>query len=215
MGLDIHMVQTPHEVPPGYVSQYDGQPEYFRVNAAAVPLLVSLIGASGVLVEEELPIWPDRPPPGLTIERLEALEDQGNGGEPLDNALGLLERRAWTTYKTALEQALARRASTQGKVPAYKLRTSDGWLVSPEECTLLAQSLTSFLPVLQQKQLDEILAPYEHERRQQIAYYKAKQGFVPLGMDGPPISLEEAREWLAQFAAYNELAARHGGYRVL
>lgn len=95
MGLDMHMVQKPETVPPGYTCQYEDQPEYFRVNSGAVPLMIALATAAGALVEEELPLFPDRPPKGLTIDRLEDIEAQQGGGDKLANPLNPAEAKDW------------------------------------------------------------------------------------------------------------------------
>jgi hypothetical protein len=214
MGYDLHMAERPAAVPEGYVPQYEGQPEYFRVRAEPMKVLVALMAEADAVSLEPTPEFPRWPPPGLDEKRAAAIAAHRRDGGRLTPPLTIFEQAALRASEDALEAILRRPSAEPGRVPVYKFQSNDGWWVSPEECRGLDRSLRRFADELSDDVLAAVLAPFEAVQRREAEHYRRTQGFVPLGFESPILTTESAREWLREFAAYNALAAEHGGYHV-
>lgn len=214
MGYDLHMVERPAAVPAAYVPQYEGQPGYYRIRAEAGRVLVALMVEADALSLEEEPDFPAWPPRGLEGSRAMEAREHLRSGAPLDPPLTGEERHALVGFEASIDEVLRRPSSEPGLVPMYKFQSNDGWLVSPEECRSLDRALRRLADELSEGTLAHVLAPFEDQRRREAEHYVRTQGFVPLGYEGPILTLESARAWLLEFGAYNALAAEHGGYRV-
>ena len=71
------------------------------------------------------------------------------------NTVGLLNYTPHTPWQQDMNEeevraVLAQRAPVVTQVPAFKFCSNDGWLVTPEECSLIAQRLRTSKDVLAQ-----------------------------------------------------------------
>lgn len=99
------------------------------------------------------------------------------------------ERPAFAEYLARFEAATGQPAPP-AKALGYEFRTNDGWLVTPDQCRVIADGL------------DEDLAEYPDELIRGLrdrGYSHTKESVVDL---------------LSPWTRFNRLAADHGGYRV-
>jgi hypothetical protein len=196
MGYDLHMCRKPRRIPPGFEPQYEGQPEYFRFNVFGMQSMRQIMQRAELLDDDVDVDWPEFPPAGWDDERawtlVEAIEaeraedtDHPDGALEIEPPPTLPERVAVTNYLAARDVVRAVRSPDPALVPAVKFSSNDGWLVTPEECLLIAHGL--------RRALDES---------------------GPALWEGEDITDHEARRWIEQWIAYNLLAADNGGYRV-
>ena len=189
MGFDLRILEPLGALPAQYAPQYVDAPEYFRIPVAAMEAMRAALRVADVLDESaRTPSFPPWPPP-------EAQSDF----EPVARAAERtsLEPPSTATELAALDAYRARRATvlrtTSGdpaRVPAFKLGSNDGWIVSAPEAHAIAAGLRAALAA------------------DPDALHEAMRAA------GSPLARPEALAWVAAFAAYNELAAEHGGYRV-
>jgi hypothetical protein len=186
MGYDMHMVQPPAKLPPGYRPQYVDTPGYHRLNIHWMPLVRESMRRAGALDDYDVGPLPEWPPEGLDEERamelMDAIEEERTARPPMTDA----ERRRVNAYEAAREEGLAALSPKgAGHVPYWKFCSNDGWLVAPAECRVIAERLSSAL-----------------EKRGA----KLWEGF-----DKPD---DSAREVLHGWLGFVRLAADHGGFRV-
>lgn len=97
-----------------------------------------------------------------------------------------------TLFKRAMkeeEALLAKDSQKEGHIPVYKFATNDGWIVTPEECEIIAVSLKAKL-LEDNRVFVEQVAKMSHLTHR---------------------TLEIA---LIDFGKFNQFAKKYGGYRV-
>jgi hypothetical protein len=163
----------------------DGRPEYFRLTvfgmAKAVGLMSMLSMADSTVLEKRLPTAAD-----FDLDYVpQRFDEKGNR---IDYAPDSTEER----FLSAVERE--RDGDSGCRIPFYKLRTNDGWLVTPAE-------------------IERSLARYE----------ECFAHFAKLPSDLPWVVIEdgvwtgelETVEWWGEWIEYLRAAAGHGGFRVL
>jgi hypothetical protein len=196
MGYDMFMLRNPEAATPGYEAQDEGQPEYWRFNSAGMAGMLEIMGKAKVVDDNTTaPPMSDWPPRGmLSEERAEELADWAWWAEEAEKPPTDSEIQRLKPWLDELDRWRRTPSSQKGRVPAFKFRTNDGWIVTPEECTIIADGLQS--GVDRSKGLLGRLT-----------------GIVPAPRRSG-ISREEAAKWILQWAGYNRAAARFGGYSV-
>jgi hypothetical protein len=184
MGYDMRMVQTPASVPPNIQLQNPESPGYHRLNIRAMPLVREMMQVAGALDDCGEPVtpFPDWPPKGITEERAYELMDPDPEDPPQPPATK--EEQALIDRYRAERDVVLAELGEDGHVGYWKFCSNDGWLVTPDECRIIADVLTSAL-----------------ERREPL-------------WDDLDITEENARDLLLPWIGFNRLAADHGGYRV-
>lgn len=196
MGYELHMRRKPPRIPPAFEPQYEGQPEYFRFNIYGMQSMRQIMSRAELLDDDVDVDWPEFPPAGWDEERawmlVEAIDaERAEDSSDPDGALRveppptLPERVAVTSYLAARDAVRAVRSPNPARVPTAKFCSNDGWLVTPDECLVLARGL--------RRALDDV---------------------GPALWEVEDLSDHEARRWIEQWIAYNALAAENGGYHV-
>src|SRR5262249_6073115 len=104
------------------------------------------MAVAGVLDEEaSSPKLPDWPPRGVSAERADQLSLYLFAPAKLDKVIKPSERRPVADFLEQFADATGRGSDTPGRVPAYKFRSNDGWLVTPDECRVIADGLDAAL----------------------------------------------------------------------
>ncbi len=158
------------------------------------------------------PEWPSWPPKDVPPERVKILH-RAMSGKGDDHELTPKERAAVKSMLRRAEEIRATRSRKRGMVPAFKFRTNDGWLVVPEECSAIARALRSFAPGIDARKMSELEVAYAQAQAKLLTKIP-KSEVVVSGNAKLGLSPEELRRWVLQWAAYNELAASHQGYRI-
>jgi len=204
MGFDMHMREAPTaaEVKKAGLDQSD--PGYFRYNISAMPVMVTTMIWAGVVVDDEqAPTFPEIPE-SVPEARKDAMS-KALWQPSLDAKLPAADRAIVVKYRATLHA----HSKHAGKVPAYKFQVNDGFLVAPDECTAIVTSLRNYKPDPAK------LAKLNQLRRDaQAALTKQLGGAKPVGGGDDGLSLDEWKQWIADWVAYNTVAARHGGYTV-
>ena len=125
MGYDmtIRAYTGPERVKTRDEEEYMEDGSYFRLNIWGMSVMRNIMFKAGVLdTEFNYAEWPNRPDDN----------EYDDDGEPIT-----------ATAKAADAAADAIKASHagNGRVPAFKFGSNDGWLVTPEECLTLAAAL--------------------------------------------------------------------------
>ena len=180
MGLDLSMLRHPGKIPKSFPKEVRETPGYFRGG-----FLVTMDVAGIFDYDTEFLKGPDWPPPGIKEERAEQLRllfEPAADDDPVISLIDLKptyrELRLMQKYFTESDRTNSARSKKQGRVPVFKFGSNDGWIVTPEECLIIAIRLRLYL---------------------------AEESHVE--DEGDPEGLEA-------FIAFNELAAKYGGYRV-
>lgn len=147
MGMDLSLVRHPDIIPPGLPEILRESPGYFR----GVPW--ESLAAAGILDSDTMwPASPAWPPDGMTEDRAEAilrLFEPPCDGDPETSVVQInptyRELRKVQQYVREHQQNLSQRSRKQGKVPAFKFGSNDGWHVTPEECLIIASRLQALL----------------------------------------------------------------------
>ena len=105
------------------------------------------------------------------------------------------EKRILTPIRDQIAEIRGTRSANPTKVPAFKFSTNDGWLVDPEECRLIARALRKAVA-------------------NSSKFFGLFSSFLPSRKESG-ISKREAGQWILNWAAYNEVASKHGGYKVM
>jgi hypothetical protein len=101
-----------------------------------------------------------------------------------------------------------------GKVPSFKFTGNDGWIVAGDECTVIATHLREFAKHVTQDKLDEMGREYTKAKQPMLDAMSKNGEKVLTSNEMIGMSLADYRSWINEWAAYNEIAAKHKGYRV-
>ncbi|MDC0720276.1 hypothetical protein [Nannocystis bainbridge] len=185
MGYDLQMVRTPPTVDEDELPNSSGVAGYYRFNVRGMATTVgALEWADAIHYGEAAPI-PELELGELDEERVLAAFAALRGEAAEGPAPTEAELAAARAYLQAHEAAVESSSLKDGRVGAFKFQSNDGWLVTPEECAVLARKLREHVEVI------------------------AQDYFPDAG-----VAREDGRKWILGFARYNEIAAEHGGYRV-
>jgi hypothetical protein len=196
MGYDIFMLQKPPANIPGYKPQDEGDPEYWRFNAGGMAGMLRIMIKARIADRNfAAPPLSDWPPKGvLSEERAEELADWAWWGEMPGKPPTESEMQRLQPWRDALERWRRTPSTEPGRVPAFKFCTNDGWIVTPEECTIIANGLEAGVT----------------RSRRVLGRFR---GIVPSPRRSG-IPRDEAAQWILQWAGYNRAAAQLGGYSV-
>lgn len=189
MGFDLRMLEEPVELGQEYQPEFDDDPGGFQMTSAGMGIMVEVMHKAGVLeFDTSEPQWP-WPTTVLPAARAELLEEwvfmvENPEVEPTEE-----EKRLLMPVRDEIDRAKRCRSVQPGKVPAFKFSTNDGWIVVPQECLAITQGLKAAI-----------------ERDGAV-------GFLP-SEEAIGLSEKEVKDWVLNWAAFNELAARHGGYSI-
>jgi hypothetical protein len=197
MGYDMYMLRTPEGNLGSYKPQFDEQPECWRFAGGGMQAMLEVMVKARVidLNFRGAPAVTDWPPPGtIPAERAEELGDWAWWGEASDNPPTESEMRL---LKPWLEEVDGWRRTTSqdpDRVAAFKFCTNDGWIVSPAECTIIANGLHAGV-------------------RRSHGPFGWFTGIIPSPRRSG-ISRAEAEVWILNWAAFNRVAAQNDGYSV-
>jgi hypothetical protein len=191
----MQFTRRPSALPEWYEPIDPDSPDLYQVTFGGMYEVAAGMAAAGLLDEDapvpELPNWESA---GFTPERGQELFDfwvyPHQPGKPtLEDVAEPHERLAFAEFLKRYEAATGQPAPA-GKALGYKFLSSDGWLVTPDECRLIASGLESAL---------------DHQR-----------GKLVRGLRGRGYSRTTETVWdlLFWWARYNLVAADYGGYRI-
>ncbi len=145
MGYDLY-ARTPRVACPTRLGFGAPDAWYFRFVVSEMDDLVVLLSEADVLDLDAEPSDPPEPPP-------RAWEHFDHEGQPLsDEARQFVEA----------EEAARASAGLPGRVPLFKFRSNDGWIVMPDECRSIASALEARLiplaPELRPALISEFIA---------------------------------------------------------
>lgn len=179
MGYDLQMIVEP---------KFQLTPGSYNTSGSGIDLLANIMDLAGVLDDSPVPTlevaWP---PPGMSAERAEKVYWYLNGSAAPNPPASAAEFAACGNYKTARDRWAQTRSPQADKVPGFKFQSNDNWLVTPEECSLIAAAL------------DKLLAD------------PPKNLGETIGFEG---DAEELMELVEDWRDYNFVASTHGGYTV-
>ncbi|MCY1057618.1 hypothetical protein [Nannocystis sp. SCPEA4] len=186
MGFDLQMVRTPAAADEAELPNSSGIAGYYRFNVWGMNMTVGALEWADAIHYKSAPPIPEPELNGIDEDRLFETIEALRGEAPETAAPPTeAEVRAARAYVQAHEDSVSASSLVDGRVGAYKFQTNDGWLVTPEECVVLARKL------------------------RQHAELIARDYFPDAG-----VKQDDGRRWILGFARYNEIAAEHGGYRV-
>ncbi len=191
MGFNMRFVRPANCLPAWYQPSEPADPACYQLTFDGMFEVAAAMAAANLLDEKvSAPRLPQWPPRGLSPQRSEQLQPYLYDAAELDEVIEPHERPLVTGFVDRFTTATGRRSKSPGRVPAYKFRSNDGWLVVPEECQVIADGLDAALV----------------ERRNELL-----RGLRVRGYSRTPKTLADLLVWWAQ---YNRMAADHGGYRV-
>lgn len=187
MGFDLSMVRKPPSVDERELPNSNGIPGNYRFTTWGMQMTLGALEWADAIYYGRAPALPALDVGGLdeegVVAALAALVAPGEGSAgpaPSAEALDLARR-----HLRACEDVLTRSSLCDGRVGAYKFRSNDGWLVTPEECEVLDARLRASATMI------------------------ARDMFTDAGL-----TADEGLRWVLGFARYNAVAAAYGGYRV-
>jgi hypothetical protein len=195
MSFWMQFVRPATNLPEWYEPPTTDFPDLYDLTIQGMGAIVTAMSFLYLLDEEapvpEVPRWEDV---GLSTERGQELFQywvyRPQPGRPtLEDVIEPHERAAFADYLARFEAATGQPAPPD-RALGYKFRSCDGWLVTPDECLVIADVL------------EENLANF----RGTLA--------LEMGYRGYPHTEESIADLLSPWAKYNRVAADHGGYRV-
>jgi len=213
MGFDIQMVEPPTLAEAKKAQLDHDNPGYFRFNWSAMPVMVVTMAWAGAVVEEDAPSWPEWPPKRTPSERKDLLSE-ALWDATLDPRLTVEEKQATIVTRVAIAKIRATGSKQVGKVPSFKFSTNDGYVVTATECAIIATKLRAYAKKVTRAQLTELDKLYREVKQPMLDATKQRDEIVVLGDQGLGLTLEEYREWILQWATYNDVASHHRGYAV-
>lgn len=215
MGMDITMNGHPTAAEIQQAKLDADSPDYFRFNWSGMrAMLITMVAADAVSDSDPPPKFPTWPPPDLPKDRKELFEE-ALYDEKAEVKLTAAEKTRIRAIRQQFDKVRATRSTKKGKVPAFKFTSNEGWIVASDECAVIATKLRAFATRATQKDLDTVDRAYrESQARLDAAITKGSPDEVSLTPQGLGMSLPQYRAWILEWASYNQVAARHGGYHV-
>lgn len=133
MGYDMHRIDAPPNSP--------GQ-DYFRLNIRGMGKMRELV--DGILCDTPHPPFPSEPLGWDESTTEEFCEWSG------DSPTQPHAREDFNIHHRETRAQLGFRSAHTGKVSAYKFGSNDGWVVVPDECTILADEAALALGYLEE-----------------------------------------------------------------
>ena len=199
MGFWTQFAKRPGDLPAWYEPIDSDYPALYQLTFDGMFEVAAGMAAAGLLDEKtKAPKLPNWPPRGLSEERADELwphifDPHEQEDVPLADVLRPDEKPvvadAIARYLVRFEAATGR-AAPPGKALAYKFTSSDGWLVTPAECRVIADGLEAALSGQRTRLVRELKARGYSQNRKTIV------------------------DLLEPWAQYNRVAADYGGYRV-
>jgi hypothetical protein len=212
-GMDITTLQKPKGVPPGYAHQHS-DPSYYRFNVQGMAAMRNLMDVAGALSTEAPPQFPKAPKAADPTQQ--ALYDEvlqgGTGSASARKKLSASQLKTLDEYIAAVRQAQGARSAAADKVPSFKFESNEGWLVTPDECKLIAKALRAYAVKLSGSEAKTANAAAKKADEKLAAQVVDKQ-MVRL-TEEVGMSAEEMKSWMLDWAEYNQLASTAGGYEV-
>jgi hypothetical protein len=190
MGFTMRFAQPARTLPDWYQPSEPDDPSSYQLTFGGMFEVAAAMAVADLLDEEmatpKLPRWPPR---GISPQRADELRLHLFTPE-LDDVIKPRELPLVADFLKRFSRATGRRSNSLGRVPAFKFLSNDGWLVTPDECQLIADGL------------DTALA----KRRAELVRGLRAQGYSR--------TAKTVADLLIWWAQYNRVAADHGGYRV-
>lgn len=168
MGYDMHIVDADPVKGRIYLPH---NKEYFRLNISDMSICLAFMGAMGLLDAEE----------GhgkfVSKEGYANTDAHDEWGDPVKVSQFFTDQRAMKS----------KRSPISGQVPSFKFDSNDGWVVTSEECVVIADAVDNFLINPR---------PVTHEGWRETVTY-----------ENPP-------EWLKGWGEYARRATQYGGFEV-
>jgi hypothetical protein len=214
MGMDITMNEPPTPAEVRAAKLDEDTPDYFRFNWGGMHVMVMTMIVAGAVVEgDKAPTFPSWPPAGTPKARKDLL-DEALGDPTLDAKLTAAEViRVRDTRKTR-KRLLSTHSSRPGKVPAFKFLSNEGWIVAGDECAVIATRLRAYASKITQAELDALDRAYQASQRKLLDATEQRGEVTVMGGGGLGMTLAEYKAWMAEWATFNSIAEKHGGYRV-
>jgi hypothetical protein len=207
VGYDMNMVEPPTAAEVRKTNLDASNPGYFRYNISAMPIMVMTMMWAGVVVDDESePEFPDIPD-SLSEARKDAMS-KALRQPSLDAKLPAADREIVVKYRAILHV----HSKHAGKVPAYKFQVNDGFVVAPDECKAIVTALRAYKP--DATKLANLKKIWHDARATLNAQVGSVGGGKPVLNDELQLSLDDWKQWIAEWTTYNEIAARHGGYTI-
>ena len=155
MSFEFMIRNRPVKIVNGYDPLITDSPEYFQVTGTGMATIADAMGRADLLdydhnVSEQIRrIWPPRVKKWLFSSRLgedvldpilEYLDEPAGDPPATDQVIDLVRRT-----KAEVDHCLAKGSPLSGKIPAEKFRSNDGWIVTAEECAVIANALRHYL----------------------------------------------------------------------
>lgn len=103
----------------------------------------------------------------------------------------------------------------EGKVPVWKYCSNDGWVVTPQECLWIADTINAFLSLGSKGEVGQLVAASVIDARERWAKWDREMGRqVTTDTTLGEGELEASIENLRGFGHFNAMAAKQGGYTV-
>ncbi len=214
MGMDITMNEPPTPAEARAAKLDADSPEYFRFNWGGMHVMVLTMIAAGAVVESEKPpVFPVWPPAGTPKDRKD-LASEALGDPSLEVKLTPPEKIRVRAARKTWKRLLATHSAKPGKVPAFKFLSNEGWIVAGDECAVVAARLRAYAASITQAELDELDRAYRDSQRKLLDATRQEGEVTVLGDSGLGMTLADYKAWMTEWATFNAVAARHGGYRV-
>lgn len=144
---------------------------------------------------------------------LKLIEEAVGKGE-VTPGLTKAEQEIVTSAIEASKKVRAARSKSANQVPAFKFRSNDRWIVTSEECGIIATRLRRYAEHIKQDDLDGLAKQYQRSQQKLMQGPILQEEIVISGHEPLGLTLPELKKWVLEWAAFNDLASRSGGYLV-
>ena len=214
MGMDITMNEPPTAAEVREAKLDADNPSYFRFNWGGMRVMVTTMVAAGAVVEgDKRPALPTWPPAGTAQERKDIL-GEALGDPSLEVKLTPPEQIRVRAARRTRNLLLTTHSAKRGKVPAFKYLSNEGWIVAGDECAVVATQLRGYAARITQADLDQLDREYRAAQKNLIDATRREGEVTVFGDQGLGMTLMEYKAWMWEWATFNAIAAKHGGYRV-
>jgi len=215
MGMDIEMVEKPTKAEIQAAKLDAESPGYWRFNVSGMSAMVVVMDVAGLMSSENHPEFPAWPPAAAPAARRDVLAAAASDPK-LEAKLTSAEKLSLERSRARFDEILKLRSIALNHVPAYKFGSNEGWLLTSDECVLIATKLHAYAKSATQADLDRADKAYRaRQAALEATIGKSDPGMISLvGQSGLDMALADYKQWIEQWATYNEVAAKHHGYKV-